>query len=603
MMSCTPDDEFTRSNGQMGLLGFSVGISDDNESSATRSESYVVDTFVLDGDTLSLVCTVTDMDAPAPEAEETSDTRGVPIYTRPETASTSARFNLESVYGRFNLSGYIVDDDNDELDPFFFNKTSADGKSTIMGTNTATDTYVNIPYKYESYETVDSKRTKWEFWQPVDANATDSKTAQFFWWRDKVNAENDYKLQFFAYSPTPDVTAPYKWTPVNMQHTYDTTEGEGITTFDYTVPKAVSGYSNRDAEVQPDILVGITEPLKRDDLETVTISGEEHYFVPLTFYHALCGVRFKATEELTKKEYGLKINSITLTGLKNAGTCTFKRKGNASGNNKSCDKISWTYETANSGTYTQTFGYTVPETSDFADDKTEKDATIFGAEEGAGANKNFMLIPQDYGTDTGHSTSASPDAKIKINFTFEGKTETKESTFKGYYKWEAGKLYTYSIEKVADIVDVEIDETVNSPLTTKEDVFVKNTGNVNGYIRAAVIANWVKKDGSGNEIVVAPLDFTDASQCDFSGFQTTYWKKGTDGFYYYYKVVKPDEETDYALFESLEAGTSPADPDNAYLKVVIVAQGLRAKNATDQTDAATTWSVDGTYIPEYTNIE
>ena len=61
MMSCTPDDEFTRSNGQMGLLGFSVGIADDNESSATRSESYVVDTFVLDGDTLSLVCTVTDM--------------------------------------------------------------------------------------------------------------------------------------------------------------------------------------------------------------------------------------------------------------------------------------------------------------------------------------------------------------------------------------------------------------------------------------------------------------------------------------------------------------------------------------------------------------
>ena len=588
LAACTPDDEFTRSNGQMGLLGFSVGVTDDNDASATRSESYVVDTFVLDGDTLSLVCTVTDMDAPAPEAEEASDTRGVPIYTR---EGTSPLYNLQTVYGYFNVSGYKVDDSGN-LSDFTENYVGTDGQTV-----TSTTPYKNIPYVFDGdtygYETTSGgTKTGWEYWSP----ASTSTAGNFYWWRDKVNAGNNYKLAFYAYSPTNDVAAPYKWTPTNMVHSKN-----GVITFDYTVPKAVSGYSSRDAEVQPDILVGATVPQVRDDLDTKTINGTEHYIVPLKFFHALCGVRFKAHKDLAKNESGLVINYVTLSGLKNSGKCTFTLGDPDDG--KSEDKIGWTYETTNSGTYTQTFTYTVPTESGFADDKTKKDATIYGAEEGTGANKNFMLIPQSYGK----SGSNAPDAKLTINYTFHGTTKTKEvallpSAATSAYTWKAGKLYTYSLKKIANEVDVAVVETFSASSKTKADVNVHNTGTTNAFIRAAVIANWVTiKDG--NAIIVAPLNTaTAAGQCSFSGIGTG-WSLGSDGFYYYNKVIEPDKEPTNKLFAYLNALTPPTGLSDAQLQVVIVAQGLPAENADDRTDALSKWSGGASYIPAITDVE
>ena len=551
-VSCTPEDEFTRSNGQMGLLGFSVGVADDNDASATRSESYVVDTFVLDGDTLALVCTVTDMDAPVPEAEEVTDTRGVPIYTRPEAAGTSARFNLESVYGYFNLSGYKVV--GSTLQPFFYNYAK-DGK-TYMGTNTATDTYVNIPYKYESYETKSSKRTEWEYWIPADAGDTDPKSGKFFWWRDEVNAENDYKLQFFAYSPTTDVTA-YPWNPDNMVNSYG-----GIITFDYEVPTGgtTGTYKDRDAEKQPDILVGATAALERVDLDEEDFTDGKHYVVPLTFYHALCGVRFKAATELATNEQGLVINAVTLSGLKSEGACTFTL--GASGD-KSADKISWAFASgsANDGVYTQTFDYTVPTTLD-ADD-----ATIYGEEEGTNAKMNFMLIPQSFGTASGVD---SPDATITITYTYHDVTKTKEiplfhknsSSTVTSYAWEAGKLYTYEIQKIAGSVDVEVIESFSSPYQTKSNVNVKNIGLSNAYVRAAVVANWVDDNG----VIVAP--------CEPTFTPGTNWYKSSDGFYYYKNIIKPGNAPANNLIGSYTAPTSPVS--GAHLEMHVVGQGIDA---------------------------
>ena len=564
-VSCTPEDEFTRSNGQMGLLGFSVGIADDNESSATRSESYVVDTFVLDGDTLSLVCTVTDMDAPAPEAEETSDTRGTPIYSRPGTGGSSL-FNLQNVYGKFNVSGYIVDDDHTTLLPFYYNYAK-DGK-TYMGSDVATpgedEMYVDIPYTWESYENKSS--SIWEYWIPADASATDSKSGKFFWWRDKVNAENNYKLQFFAYSPTTDVTA-YPWNPDNMKNFYG-----GITTFDYEVPVS-SSTPKTDAEKQPDILVGATAALERDDLAEEDFTDGKHYVVPLTFYHALSGVRFKAATELATNEHGLVINAVTLSGLKSEGACTFTL--GASGD-KSADKISWAFATgsANDGVYTQTFDYTVPTTLD-ADD-----ATIYGEEEGTNAKMNFMLIPQSFGTASGVD---SPDATITITYTYHDVTKTKEaplfqknsSSTVTSYAWEAGKLYTYEIQKVAGSVDVEVIESFSSPYKTKSNVNVKNIGLSNAYVRAAVVANWVDDNG----VIVAP--------CEPTFTQGTNWDKSSDGFYYYQNIIKPGNAPANNLIGSYTAPTSPP-VSGAHLEMHVVGQGIDA--STELTTIYSYWS-------------
>ena len=72
-------------------------------------------------------------------------------------------------------------------------------------------------------------------------------------------------------------------------------------------------------------------------------------------------------------------------------------------------------------------------------------------------------------------------------------------------------------------VPITIDENVNG--TTKTDVKIKNTGNVDAYIRVAVIANAVDEDGN---IVLgtAPTFTVDTSKWDL-----------VDGYYYYKGIV------------------------------------------------------------------
>jgi len=71
-------------------------------------------------------------------------------------------------------------------------------------------------------------------------------------------------------------------------------------------------------------------------------------------------------------------------------------------------------------------------------------------------------------------------------------------------------------------VPITIDENVSG--TTKTDVKIKNTGNVDAYIRVAVIANAVDEDG--NIIVGSTPAFTVSSN----------WKE-IDGYYYYNGIV------------------------------------------------------------------
>ena len=591
-VSCTPEEEFTRSNGQMGLLGFSVGVADDNGTSSTRSESYVVDTFVLGDDTLNLVCTVTDLDAPAPEAEETSATRGTPIYTRKDY------HNLETVYGKFNVSAFKVDGSGN-LSDFMPNYVDPVTQKTVDPTGL--QPFVNIPYSYGSaYE--DEVNRRWEYWTAGNA------AKDYFWWEDANHADNNYKLAFYAYAPTGTVlTGKAKWADDALGKS--NFKKDGIIEFTYTVPVGSGSDVDKDAEVQPDILVGYTAPQLREDLDTKTISGTEYYFVDLIFYHALCGVNFKATENLATNENGLTINSITLSGLKDTGKCTFNPAGNASTHNKSYDKISWDFTsyTDNDGEYTQTFNYPVPNITGanaFNDAKDQKDATLYGAEEGTGASKNFMLIPQSYGK----PGSNSPDATLTIDFTYKGVTKTKTvsllpSSATSAYTWQAGKLYTYQIDKVVNAIEVAVVEDFVAADRTKKNVNAKNIGTANAYVRAAVIANWV--DGNGS--VIAPLDFTsvgtDKQLKEFCGFNTgtDKWVKGSDGFYYYPKIVKPGNEPKIKLFgESLVAGKSPAEDTGAHLVVTVIVQGLEAGSsssdyATKKATAESTWGI-GTSI-------
>ena len=115
-------------------------------------------------------------------------------------------------------------------------------------------------------------------------------------------------------------------------------------------------------------------------------------------------------------------------------------------------------------------------------------------------------------------------------------------------------------------VSCEIDEKFDSPYTEKKDVKVKNTGNTDAYIRAAIIVTWK----SGNDIVATvPVNGTDYRIIGLE--PNAKWTKVGD-YYYYNKKVSPGEKTSN-LFDSCEVLT-----DNGYtLSVEILADAIQAE--------------------------
>lgn len=83
----------------------------------------------------------------------------------------------------------------------------------------------------------------------------------------------------------------------------------------------------------------------------------------------------------------------------------------------------------------------------------------------------------------------------------------------------------------------EVFEDING--ATKNNVRIHNRGNVDAYVRAAVVFNWVDSEGHiyGGAVPKEGEDYL----ITWSNFESGPWKSGKDGYYYYTKVVKPDD--------------------------------------------------------------
>ena len=101
--------------------------------------------------------------------------------------------------------------------------------------------------------------------------------------------------------------------------------------------------------------------------------------------------------------------------------------------------------------------------------------------------------------------------------------------------------------------------------TVKENVKIKNTGNTDAWIRATVVANWVKDDK-----VVAP--WTDDVR-----YNTTAWTQGNDGYFYYKETVAAQGFT-ANLFDRYTPGKAPVD--GAHLEMTIVCQAVQSNLGT-----------------------
>ena len=127
-------------------------------------------------------------------------------------------------------------------------------------------------------------------------------------------------------------------------------------------------------------------------------------------------------------------------------------------------------------------------------------------------------------------------------------------------------------------VDVDITDDVSGKV--KSNVVIKNTGNTDAYIRAAIVANWYK-DG---KIVAA----WDESQGSFdNSLPGTDWTKGTDGYYYYTKSVAPDQTTGTKLFNTYTAPDAPVV--GAQLEMDIIVQAIQSSPAAAISDAGWAW--------------
>lgn len=131
----------------------------------------------------------------------------------------------------------------------------------------------------------------------------------------------------------------------------------------------------------------------------------------------------------------------------------------------------------------------------------------------------------------------------------------------------AEKKNTFTPSKVSSQV------TENFDGTTKRDVAVKNTGEIDAYLRATVNITWRKDQNTADQTVTAKVpkegdDYT----ITYSG---TGWAQGPDGYWYYLKPVAPDASTD-KLIESCTQLDGAEVPTGYHLSVEIIASAIQS---------------------------
>lgn len=124
---------------------------------------------------------------------------------------------------------------------------------------------------------------------------------------------------------------------------------------------------------------------------------------------------------------------------------------------------------------------------------------------------------------------------------------------------------TISNEFKPVLVTCEVQETFTD--NVKTDVSVKNTGDVDAYIRATVIANWVSDEGKVHSSM--PKAGTDYNIT----WSTTGWKVADDGYRYHVEKVASKANTAKLIDKVEEVTTAPA---GFHLELQILATAIQA---------------------------
>lgn len=434
--------------------------------------------------------------------------------------------------------------------------------------------------------------------------------------------ENSNKLNFYMYMP--------------MEMAGGT--GAPVSDLEFANKKITFSYTSPDeAEDQDDILFSYRE------LDKNTYNPKEGASV--LFHHALTGVKFR----VENPDVITSINSVTFNNIVTEGSCTVTPRQESTGYVDNITEFSSSDGTTvvwdlgeegeevrgdvSSGEFdgtvdftTGSFGDNLPYPESFA--KKGNDNNLNNAQ----ASQTFWLIPQTITADVqltiSYTDAAGEDHDWTVDF----------GTAVGSVSWNAGQIRTFTIKvdevnvMIKDVVtlegpeDVEVEgaddgQTLASYAgSTKDAVEIKNTGNTDVYIRAALIGQWL--DEESGDPVFGYTDFTSGQfvsvdswyqdqfgpdaqhdQGEFEGlvgYDPDYsgnWTKGTDGYYYYKNPVAPGKIIggtaggDYLgdpLFTLYTVGTAPASAvagqvKQIYFQLEIATQAISAKK-TDGTN-------------------
>ena len=149
-----------------------------------------------------------------------------------------------------------------------------------------------------------------------------------------------------------------------------------------------------------------------------------------------------------------------------------------------------------------------------------------------------------------------------------------------------GATVAYLVDTTSEVVNTfdpakvscEVTETFENDVKT--DVAIKNTSDIEAYIRAAVIVTW--KDKDGNVYGKMPAEGTDYTIT----WGKTGWTKGSDGYYYYNSPVAVEASTATLITECKDKGTAPAGYG---LNVEILGSAIQAKGM-DASSAQDAWA-------------
>lgn len=126
---------------------------------------------------------------------------------------------------------------------------------------------------------------------------------------------------------------------------------------------------------------------------------------------------------------------------------------------------------------------------------------------------------------------------------------------------------TEPVENSFEYAKVSCEVTENFTNNKKDNVWVKNTGTTDAYIRATYVVNWV--DAQGNIASSDPVGYKYTLTANLNNS----WTKGSDGYFYYTSPIAPGDSTQGSLLTCTV--TYPDNPEYT-LSVEVLAEAIQS---------------------------